>query len=123
LSKIGAVLDRIEARREADGLEIAHDGTALDLFQAIYRNSALPLHLRMRAARDAIAYESPKLIGVAVSGEKGFAALLDERLRRRAKLIEAKPINGDEGLPSKQHSPEELKLPQSVPDRRFRRRV
>ena|SRR5437660_12617363 len=103
-------------------IDIGPNGLALDFFQAIYRNSSLSLHIRMRAARDAIAYESAKLMAVAVSGEKGFAAMLEERLRRRreTKLIEH---NSNEGLPSKQHSPEELKLPQSVPDRRFRRRV
>ena len=97
LSKIGAVLDRIEARREADVIDIGPDGMALDLLQAIYRNVSLPLHTRRSAARDAIAYESAKLMAVAASGEKGFAAMLEERLRRRRemKLIEAKP-NGDE---------------------------
>jgi hypothetical protein len=131
-NRVGMVLDRIEAtRREPERIDIGPDGLALDLLQKIYRDTSLPLHTRQRAARDAIAYESAKLMAVAVSGEGGFAAMLDARLRRRreTKLIEHDPnegqsINGKEGLPTRQHPAEELKPDlQSVPDRRFRRRV
>src|SRR4051812_31850316 len=52
--------------------------------RAVYNNEALPLHVRMDAARTAIKYETPTLAAVAVqhSANKGFADRLAEaRLR------------------------------------------
>ena len=103
--------------------------TSLDFLRAVYANVDLPLSVRMRAASMAIPFEFPRLAVTAFIPEGGdFAQQLDRRLKRRRELklieataIEAKPINGDEGL--KQHSPDELKAPEPVPDRRFRKRV
>ena len=70
----------------------------------------------MRAAGLAL---SPKLMAVAVSGERGFAAILEER-QLRWKLIEAKRISKvEEGTKSET----DLTLPPPPLDRRFRRRV
>jgi hypothetical protein len=67
-------------------------GTALEYFQSIYRNPAQEQYVRMRAARDAIAYESPKLIATAQISGQSFAAILERRylhMRKvQAELIE-----------------------------------
>jgi hypothetical protein len=75
-------------------IDIGEDGTALEFFQSVYRRKDLPLHTRMRAARDAIPYESPRLQATAVIELNSFAARLEQRLQRNAetKLIESKPI-------------------------------
>jgi len=72
-------------------IDIGEDGTALELFQSVYRRKDLPLHTRMRAARDAIPYESPRLQATAVIELNSFAARLEQRIQRM-KLIEARPI-------------------------------
>jgi hypothetical protein len=92
---------------------------SLIFLRAVYCNEGLPLSVRMRAAGMALPFEHPKLMAVAVSGENGFAAMLEQRLRRRQemKLIEATPVAKVE------HSPDELKHVEAVPDRRFKRRV
>jgi hypothetical protein len=85
----------------------------------------------MRAASIAIAYEFPKLAVTAVSstGSK-FAALLDQRLQRANKIINAKPDEGCVAIEKKVEPPKaeegrvtDLTLPPLVPDRRFRRRA
>jgi hypothetical protein len=95
-----------------DQLNLGPNGTSLDLLQAIYRNPAMPLHTRMRAAMSCLQHEHPKLGITFQANETDFATLLDERLRRmeQAKLI--------------QHQPQrvEIKPPLArTHDRRFRR--
>lgn len=80
LTAIEAHKRRVNAMNDA--LEIPADGMALNLLQAVYRNSALDLSLRMRAAALAIGYESPKLLATAIVNEQSFAELLDRRLAR-----------------------------------------
>ena len=86
-----------EPRRIAkDEIELAPDGLSIDLLRAVYRNPALDLSVRMRAASMAIAYEMPKLMAVAQVSEKSFADLLDKRLQNLKRLEQ---INGDGGAP------------------------
>jgi len=77
-----------------DQLELPNNCTALELFQVVYRNAKFPVTTRMRAARDAIPCESPKLAVTAVISDHDYAARLDQRLRRIAemKVINAKPM-------------------------------
>jgi hypothetical protein len=77
--------------------QAAPDGaTALELLQAVYRNKLLPLSIRMRAATEALPFESPKLRAVAVASLTGkdFAAALDRAITRSRSvpMIEAKAI-------------------------------
>ena len=63
--------------------------------QSIYRDPTQEQHVRMRAARDAIAYESPKLIATALIDGRDFATRLERAVarsrRESAKVIEAEP--------------------------------
>jgi hypothetical protein len=62
----------------------APDGeTALGLHQAVYRDKRQPLHLRLKAARDALPYEVPKLgITAYVHDGATFAQALDRAIAR-----------------------------------------
>ena len=112
---ITGVLDRIEAhqRRVDEEIEIPPNGTSLDLLQAIYKNPALPLHTRMRAAMSCLPHEHPKLGITYQASESDFATLLDARIKRlqAAKLIEHQPQPAVEVKPP---------LPR-IADRRYRR--
>lgn len=94
-------------------IEIGPDGTSLTLLQAIYKNPAMPLHTRMRAAIAALAHEHPRLgVTFQTSDETDFAKLLDQRIQRhQSKLIEHQPQPAIETKPPIARTP----------DRRFRR--
>jgi hypothetical protein len=98
---------------EMNELEIPENGTSLDLLQAIYRSSSLPLPMRLRAAGLAIQHEHPRLMATAQINEGSFAELLERRLKRvaEAKLIEANPQPVDVKPP----------MPRVGFDKRFRR--
>jgi hypothetical protein len=110
-----------EVKQKDDLLEIPANGMSLDLLQAIYRNSSLPLSVRIRAAGLAIPYETPKLIATAVMNEGSFADLLERRLKRieQMKLIEAKPTSTDSATNG--GAEVTARLAPIIPDRRFRR--
>ena len=102
---------------EDEPKQIGDVENAHGLLVAVYRNVALDLSIRMRAASLAIAYEMPKLAVVAQVTENDLATLLDRRIKRlqeieAGKLIEAKP----------QPTPVEVKPPMPrLADRRYRR--
>jgi|SRR5215831_13850563 len=80
-------------KKQPDEIEIPPNGNSLDLLQAIYRSSSLPLTTRMRAALGAIQHEVPKLLATAIIQENDLATLLDRRIAKfqemeRTKLIE-----------------------------------
>jgi hypothetical protein len=82
-------IDKIEE------IEIKQEATSLDLLQAVYRNSDIPLSVRMRAASMAIPYEFPKLSVVAsIHDPAGFAERLERAIERsgvRPLMIEHAP--------------------------------
>jgi hypothetical protein len=104
-----------EPVQRMDEIEIPADGMSLDLLQAIYRNPAQPLGVRIRCAVAALPHEVPKLIAQAQINEQSFAELLERRIKRfqEARAIEAKTI---------EHNEVEVKPPlPRIPDRRYRR--
>jgi hypothetical protein len=107
-----------------DEIEIPPNGNSLDLLQAVYRRSDLPLTTRMRAAIAALNYELPRLQVTAQISENDFAALLDRRIAHyqelqrangSSKLIEAKveaePVEAE---------PEPIKVKPPTPASRYR---
>ena len=77
-NNVDAVLDQIEAQQV---IELAPNGTSLDLLQQVYRNPSLPLPTRMRAAGMALPHEHPKLAVTAMVTSDDFAIQLDKPLR------------------------------------------
>src|SRR5262245_61664806 len=95
---------------------LAPNGNSLDLLRAVYRNPALPLPVRMRAAGLALPHEVPRLAVTAVVNDQDFASLLERAIQRteqmETKMIEAKPVPPPVKVkPVKPH----------VVDRRYRR--
>ncbi len=79
---------------------ITCEGTSLELLQKVYRDPALPLSTRMRAAAIAIPHEHPKLgVSVNIADDGTFAARLDKAIARSnghaAKLVEGSVIEHD----------------------------
>jgi hypothetical protein len=80
--------------------------SSLALLQAVYRDQALPLSTRMRAAAIAIPFEHPKLAVTAVISDDSFAERLDRAIERSGlgapepkapKVIEAQPVAAPAG--------------------------
>ena len=99
-------------------LELAANGTSLDLLRSVYRNPSLPLPVSMRAAIAALPHEHPRLAVMAQISEQSFAEVLERRLKNlerinngNGSMIEAKPVPQIEVQPQKPH----------VNDRRYRR--
>jgi hypothetical protein len=74
-----------------DGLNNPENAHAL--LKAVYRNPAVPLPVRMRAAIACLPFEVPKLAVTAMVTEQDFATLLDQRIKRMEQMerIEAQP--------------------------------
>jgi hypothetical protein len=75
----------------------------VEYLQSIYRNPTEDQRVRLRAASEALPFESPKLSSVAMGHftKEDFAAMLDRAIQRSAagaplKLIEAQSIEVDE---------------------------
>jgi hypothetical protein len=127
---VGMVLDRLEQKAKGE-IEIPPNGTSLDLLQAVYRRSDLPLSTRLRAAISALNYELPRLAVTYQATGEDFATLLDRRIKHYEELqrangikqIEAKPIEAEPIEPE----PLEVKRPTQsaqyrVYNNRFNRR-
>jgi hypothetical protein len=80
------MLEITVSEEELDRVEPPFNGTALEYLQSIYRDPTQEQFTRMRAARDAIAYESPKLVAAAVITGQDFASLLDRRIAHMRKV-------------------------------------
>lgn len=87
-----AIVDAINEREAPLGQ------TALELLQTVYRDRRQPLSVRMRAAKEALPYECPRLAVIAkVADDGSFAERLDRALARSAvKVIEHRPDGGQD---------------------------
>lgn len=78
--------------------------SGLEFLKSVYRNPGIPLPTRMKAAIEALPFESPKLSATAFVPIRGFATILEERVKRIAegkiggkgsmKAIENKAVAG-----------------------------
>ena len=120
-NNIDAVLDQIEAQQT---IELAPNGTSLDLLQRVYRNPSLPLMTRMRAATAALPHEHPKLAVTTVVNAGDFADQLERAVERsRMTMIEA-TANVSDSVSSNNVSTSDTKSPNGKPtiiDRRYRK--
>ena len=75
-------------------------GNSLEYLQRIYRDPTQPIAVRMRAAIEALPFESPRMSAVSVGYYDGntFAQRLDRAIEasEKAKLIEGRVIESDE---------------------------
>jgi hypothetical protein len=111
---ITSVLDKIETEQAAV-ISVSSKANSLEFLQTVYRNPALALPVRMRAAMACLPFEQPKLAVTAVVTEQDFATLLEQRIKNmervnngNARTIEAPPVETKPPLPR-------------LADRRFRR--
>jgi len=103
MAALEEVLDRIET---AQALQLEANATSLDLLQAVYRNPALSLHVRMRAAAIALPHEHPKLSAQAQWHVDGsFAERLDKLLEKATVRSDRARLNGD-GSKVIEHEPQ-----------------
>jgi hypothetical protein len=117
-----ATVDAALAELEQEAV-VPEGETSLQLLQAIYRDKAQPLNVRVRCAIESLPYETPKLSAstvVSMDG-KSFAEMLDRATARsetvrlpapRPPVIDAAPVV----------SAEEMKRPFTSSYRRFARR-
>ena len=107
-----------------EAIEVAPDGTSLDLLRAIYRRADLPLSTRMRAAAAALPHEHPKLAVTTVVNAGDFADQLERAVERsRMTMIEA-TANVSDSVSSNKVSSSDTKSLNGKPtiiDRRYRK--
>lgn len=77
----------------ADEIELPSNASSLDLLQAVYRDAAQPLSVRMRAAIAALPFERPKL-AVTASVNAFFGRRMELAMERRgvSAVIDATPL-------------------------------
>jgi hypothetical protein len=100
MSRIAAVLDRIEAEQQTQPLP---EGIgALELLQMVYRGEFKATPQQMRAAIEALPFEAPKLSAIGVHHLTGeaFAQQLERAVNRSElaksiKMIEAQAIRSN----------------------------
>ena len=64
-------------------------GDALGLLQLVYKNTTLPIELRLDAARAAVPYERPRLSAVTANIETGLT--LEQLIIRSREQVAGKP--------------------------------
>ncbi len=75
-------------------IELRPGETSLSFLQSIYRSASLPLPVRMRAAIEALPFESPKLSATAIIQGDSFAERL-ERAIARSSMIDVTPASSE----------------------------
>lgn len=94
-----SMLDQIGAGIE-EMIELAPGEISLDFLRRVYRSTQQPMNLRMRAAIEALPFETPKLTAVAnVTVDGSFAVQLERAIERsrqpsmlNAPTIEHEPL-------------------------------
>jgi hypothetical protein len=101
------ILDQMRVSEPIDGVPLPKGTRALELLQMVYRGEYKATAQQIRAAVEALAFESPKLQAIAhFSGN--FAEQLDQAIERRSmKVITHVPVPVP--VPTETHAPEELK--------------
>ena len=92
--KLTAILDQLEAQQQQPP-PVPKGIRALGLLQMVYRGEITLSQQQIRAAIEALPFESRKLTAIGVGHYEGIAELLDkaiERSQRPLKLIEAKLV-------------------------------
>jgi hypothetical protein len=77
-------LNKIEVKRQRELASLSPDPSlsAHDYLRQVYQDPRQPVHIRMKAAIEAIAYERPRLAVTANIAGQDIATLLEERIRR-----------------------------------------
>jgi hypothetical protein len=103
------ILDQIRVSEPIDGVPLPKGTRALELLQMVYRGQYKATAQQIRAAVEALAFESPKLTAVA-HFDGNFAEQLDQAIERRSmKIITHEPVPEAKPVPTEPHSPDELK--------------
>jgi hypothetical protein len=102
---VDAGLKEIEQRRAvAKVTPLETKASSLDFLRAVYLNDELPLSVRMRAARDCLPFEVPKLaVAATLKPTEGIAERLEAAIRRSlqsgATVIDGEAIEVPQGPP------------------------
>ena len=114
----------LEPKRD-EAIEVAPDGTSLDLLRAIYRRADLPLSTRIRAATAALPHEHPKLAVTAMVTSDDFAIQLDKAIERSRQVDDQTNHQRHSQRSSASDTPRPVTngggKPPMIVDRRYRR--
>jgi len=110
-------------------LDLGPTASALDLLEAVYRDPAQQLSIRIRCAMACLPFQSPKLGVSFLINDADIATRLDKAIERvaiaranDAKLIEAKPHRSASRDQLVTGGSVDARLPPPAPDARYRRR-
>lgn len=102
LPRLGTVIGRVRLQRIKEAAVIQakikclaeFDGDSIDLFRSVYKNTALPLDLRLQAAARVAQFERPLLAAHSVtnSASVGLAERLSGALARSSRADDAMPV-------------------------------
>lgn len=87
------MLDAGDLEDEGELIELAPGETSLSFLQRIYRSTRQPIARRMRAAIQALPFETPKLAVTANISNEDFARMLDKAIERSGKGEEVRAIS------------------------------
>jgi hypothetical protein len=86
--QVDLVLSRIEQQqRDGEELVVPADATPLQFLEAVYRSPNQPMHRRLKAACEALAFVHPKLSVIAQVGPD-FAGAMERAFKRSAAVLQ-----------------------------------